>query len=108
MIVIGARSRTVDLQLEHRHRRDAQGDDQNYYGTPIQINGGTLNLAGTGASRYQVVGSTTITGTITKGQTVILDGNITTTGSLTNDGTLTEFQGPSSPFRAATRSLTTD
>ncbi len=61
-------------------------------GTPIQINGGTLDLAGSGNATYQMVGTSTLTGTVAAAQTVILDGNITTTGSLTNNGTLTEFQ----------------
>lgn len=63
-------------------------------GTPIQINGGTLDFAGSGASRYRMVGTSTLTGTIAGAQTVVLDGNITTTGSLTNSGTLTGFEGP--------------
>ena len=63
-------------------------------GTPIQINGGALDLAGSGNATYQMVGTSTLTGTVAAAQTVILDGNITTTGSLTNNGTLTGFQGP--------------
>src|SRR5579871_2546038 len=63
-------------------------------GTPIQINGGTLDLEGGGAAQYELVGTSTLTGTIAAAQTVILAGNISTPGSLTNDGTLTEFGGP--------------
>jgi hypothetical protein len=63
-------------------------------GTPIQINGGTLDLEGAGNSSYQMVGTSTLTGTVAAAQTIILDGNISTTGSLTNNGTLTGYQGP--------------
>jgi Bacterial Ig-like domain (group 3)/Divergent InlB B-repeat domain len=63
-------------------------------GTPVQINGGTLDLEGGGNSMYQLAGTSTLTGTVAAAQTIILDGNITTTGSLTNNGTLTGFQGP--------------
>jgi hypothetical protein len=63
-------------------------------GTPIQINGGTLDLEGAGPSQYQMVGTSTLTGTVAAAQTIILDGNISTTGSLTNNGTLTGFEGP--------------
>jgi Big-like domain-containing protein/List-Bact-rpt repeat protein len=63
-------------------------------GIPLQIDGGTLDLAGGGASLYRMVETSTLTGTIAAAQTVVLDGNISTTGSLTNNGTLTEFQGP--------------
>jgi large repetitive protein len=63
-------------------------------GTPIQINGGTLDLEGPGRASFQMVATSTLTGTIAAAQTVILDGNISTTGSLTNNGTLTGFQGP--------------
>jgi len=63
-------------------------------GTPVQIDGGTLDLEGAGNSSYQMVGTSTLTGTVAAAQTIILDGNISTTGSLTNNGTLTGFQGP--------------
>ncbi len=63
-------------------------------GTPVQINGGTLDLEGTGNASYLMAGTSTLTGAVAAAQTVILDGSITTTGSLTNNGTLTGFQGP--------------
>jgi adhesin HecA-like repeat protein len=63
-------------------------------GTPLQINGGTLDLEGNGASLFHMVGTSTLTGTVGAAQTVVLDGNISTAGSLTNNGTLTGFQGP--------------
>jgi hypothetical protein len=63
-------------------------------GIPLQIDGGTLDLAGPGASLYRMVGNSTLAGTVAKAQTVVLDGNITTAGSLANNGTLTGFEGP--------------
>ncbi len=65
-------------------------------GTPLQVDGGTLDLAGSGASRY-VMGvqssGTILTGTIAEAQIVTLEGSVATSGSLTNDGTITEGAG---------------
>jgi hypothetical protein len=63
-------------------------------GTPLRIDGGTLDLEGGGASYFRIAGTSTLTGTVAAAQTVVLDGNISTPGSLTNNGTLTTFEGP--------------
>ena len=78
-------------------------------GSAPVIDGGELDLAGTGASRFQLLGAASISGTVAAGQTLLLASHgVTTTGSLTNRGTITTMQGSSYLVVPAGDTLTND
>lgn len=58
-------------------------------GTAPLISGGTLDIAGKGASRFELTGDSTVSGPVATGQTLLLDGAVSTSGAETNDGSIT-------------------
>ncbi len=60
-------------------------------GTPVQIDGGTLQLNGNGAAQFELTGDSTLHGNVAKAQTLYLNSaDVVTTGSVTNSGTITD------------------
>ena len=75
--------------------------------TSVTVNGGTLDLAGSGSSTFSLVGGT-LEGTIASDQTVVYSGSPTTSGSVTSHGRFLGPLGARSRFRPGRRSRAAD
>jgi large repetitive protein len=59
------------------------------------VNGGALDLAGTGPGLFELAGTSTLSGTVAADQTIdIYNGTTTINGALVNDGTIVTTDGP--------------
>jgi hypothetical protein len=72
------------------------------------IDGSVLDLAGAGASQFDLLGNVSLSGNVAAAQTLFLQAKVTTSGSLTNRGIITELHNSSTVTVPTGDELTND